>query len=135
MKIQVDVFKSEEDMKHHSPSWHTFSMGSKAPYPSPAVSDEFKKELVDKARNEIFGKIHAEDSSQSVMSDDSTQDTMPENCSCTTSEWDCRKDSFTVQLKFPKRHAVLNYNKDDSVLLIDFSKPDWIFYLKGVIEH
>ncbi|MBQ3288995.1 MAG: hypothetical protein IJH50_06250 [Kiritimatiellae bacterium] len=127
MKIKVDVFKSQEDMKNSLSSWLSFNQTIAASYPSPAVGDEFAKEFLAKVRDEIVKNLYVDDSSQGAM---------PVNIACEGCCWDCKKDSFTVQLKFIGRHVLLNYsNTDDCMSITDCSTPNEIFYLKGVIER
>ena len=127
MEIKVDVFKSQEDMRNSLSSCHSFNQTITAPYPFPAVGTEFAKEFLTKAHDEIVKNLCVNDSSQGSM---------PVNVACEVCNWDCKKDSFTLQLKFFGRHVLLNYsNTDDSMSITVYSRPDETFYLKGVIEQ
>ena len=123
MKIKVGVFRSEEDMKLNTSLYQTFELSINVPYPFPAVGDEFRKVIKDKARDEVLKKLYGEDASQDVV---------PVNIECATKNWDCKEGMFTLQLEFSGRHAVMNYNNGT---ITDYSKPDEIFYLKGTIEQ
>ncbi len=138
MKIKVEVFRDEEDRKSNLSSWHTFNLSIDVPYPFPAAGDEFKKVLTKETHIEILKKLCAEGCSQksvNLSADDVARDSIPVNIACAAKDWDCKEKSFTAQLKFSRRYAVQTYNNDDSMTLTDYSKPDEIFYLKGVIDQ
>ena len=127
MEIKVDVFKSQEDMRNSLSSCHSFNQTITAPYPFPAVGNEFEKEFLAKAHDEIVRHLYVDDFAQCAM---------PVNIACEVCNWDCKKDSFTVQLRFFGRHVLLNYsNTDDSMSITVYSRPDETFYLKGVVAQ
>lgn len=124
MKIIVEAFKSKFDMNSSSNLCQMFEMETDAPYQSPAVGEQFKKDFLDKARDEI---------SKNLCGDASSQETRPVNIACDAKEWDCKQRSFTVKMVFPGRHSILGARNGTVVVQSDYSKPDAIYYLKGTI--